>query len=120
MGFTNFPSSFFDLISLFQKASPVNVNYVTMVSSSSPSTPLWSGNHPPSTLDSDKTISLPSPLQRLLNWYIAVHHHEPPQPDLDEKFYVKFGSSAYVVSRQRLFSLQVEQAKVEFERRVNH
>jgi hypothetical protein len=41
----------------------VNVNYVTTVSLSSPSTPLLSGNHPPSTPDSEKTIPLPSPLQ---------------------------------------------------------
>jgi hypothetical protein len=91
MASTNFPLLFFVLISLFQNSSPVNVNYVTTVSSSSPSTPLWSGNHPTSTLDSDKTIPLPSPLQQLLNRYIAVHHHEPPQPDSDEKFHVEFG-----------------------------
>ncbi len=91
MASTNFPSSFFVLISLFQKDSPMNVNYVTTVSSSSPSTPLQSGNHPTSTPDSDKTIPLPSPLQRLLNWYIAGHHRESPQPDLDEKLHVKFG-----------------------------
>jgi hypothetical protein len=88
---TNFPSSFFVLISFFKKASPVNVNYITTVSSSSPSTPLWSGNHPTSNPDSDKTIPLPPPLQQLLDWYIAVHCREPPQPDLDEKFHVKFG-----------------------------
>ncbi len=75
MAFTYFPSSFF-VISLFQKASPVNVNYVTTVSSSSPSTPLWSSNHPPSTPDLDKTIPLPSPLQQSLDQYIAVHRRE--------------------------------------------
>jgi hypothetical protein len=94
MASTNFPSSFFVLISLFQKASTVNVNYVTTVSSSSPSTPLWSGNHPTSTPDLDKTIPLPSPLQQLLDRYIAVHRCEPPQPDLDENFILSLDSSA--------------------------
>ncbi len=91
MAFKNFPLSFFVLISLFQKASPVNYNYVTTVSSSSPSTPLWSGNHPTSTPDSDTTIPLPSPLQQLLDWYIEVLRREPPQPESDEAFHVKFG-----------------------------
>ncbi len=71
--------------------SPVYVNIVTTVSSSSQSTPLQSGNHPPSTPDSEKTIPLPSPLQRLLDWYIAVHRCESQQSLLDENFHVKFG-----------------------------
>jgi hypothetical protein len=91
MASTSFPSSFFVLISSFQKAGPVNANYVTTVSSSSPSTPLQSGNHPTSTPDLDKTIPLPSPLQQWLDWYIAVHRRKPPQPGLDEKFHIKFG-----------------------------
>ncbi len=70
--------------------SSVNVYYVTTVSSSSPSTTLWSGNQPPSTPDSDKTIPLPSPLQQLLDWYIAVHHRESQESLLDEIFHVNF------------------------------
>jgi hypothetical protein len=77
----------------------VNVNYVTTMSSSSPSTPLWSSNHPPYTPETDKTIPLPSPLQRLLDRYIAVHHCESQQSLSDESFHVKLDSSAYLVSR---------------------
>jgi hypothetical protein len=62
-----------------------------MVSSSSPSTPLWSGIHPPSTPDSDKTIHLPSPLQQLLDGYIAVHRREFQPSISNESFHVKFG-----------------------------
>jgi hypothetical protein len=61
------------------------------VSSSSPSTPLWSGNQPPSTPDSGKTIPLPSPLQQLLDWYIAVHHRESQESLLEEKFHANYG-----------------------------
>ena len=71
--------------------SSVNVNYLTTMSSSSPSTPLQSGNQPPSTPDSDKTIPLPSPSQRSLDWYIAVHHRESQESLSDEIFHVKFG-----------------------------
>jgi hypothetical protein len=91
MVFTYFPSSFFGLISSFQKVSPVNANYITTVSSSSPSTPCWSGNHPPFTPDSEKTIPLPSPLQRLLDWYIAVHRRKSQQSPSDENVQVMFG-----------------------------
>ncbi len=38
-----------------------------------------------------KTIPSPSPLQRLLDWYIAVHRHESQQSLLDENFHVQFG-----------------------------
>jgi hypothetical protein len=47
-----------------------------------------SGNHPPYTPDSEKTIPLPSPLQQLLDWYIAVHRHEYQQSPTDETFHV--------------------------------
>jgi hypothetical protein len=83
----------------------MNVNYVTKVSSSSPITPLWSGNHPPSTPDSDKTIQLPSPLQRLLNWYIAVHRCESQQSLSDKSFHVKFGFQR--ICRVKTLSLQI-------------
>jgi hypothetical protein len=69
--------------------SPVYVNYVTTVSSSSQCTPICSGNHPPYTPDSKKTSPLPSPLQQLLDRYIAVHHHESQQSLLDENFHVQ-------------------------------
>jgi hypothetical protein len=82
----------------------VNVNYVTTVSSLSPSAPLCSGNHPPSTPDSDKTIPLPSPLQQLLNRYIAVHCQETQQSPLDENFHVKIGFQH--IRRVKLLSLQ--------------
>jgi hypothetical protein len=62
-----------------------------MVSSSSQCTPICSGNHPPYTPDSEKTIPLPSPLQQLLNQYIAVHHHESQQYLLDENIHAQFG-----------------------------
>jgi hypothetical protein len=62
-----------------------------MVPSSSQCTPIRSGNHPPYTPDSEKTIPLPSPLQQSLDWYIAVYHHESQQSLLDENFYVQFG-----------------------------
>jgi hypothetical protein len=62
-----------------------------MVSSSRPSTPLWSGNQPPSTPDSDKTIPLPSPLQQLLDQYIALHRHQSQESLLDENFHANFG-----------------------------
>jgi hypothetical protein len=57
------PLQFFGLIPQFPKVLPIYVNYVTTVSSSSQCTPICSGNHPPYTLDSERTIPLPSPLQ---------------------------------------------------------
>jgi hypothetical protein len=71
--------------------SPVYVNYVTTVSSSSQCTPIRSGNHPPYTPDSEKTIPLPSPLQQSFDWYIAEHRHESQQSLLEENFHVQFG-----------------------------
>jgi hypothetical protein len=62
-----------------------------MVSSSSQCNPICSGNHPPYTQDSEKNIPFPSPLQQLLDWYIAVHRHESQQSFLDENFHVQFG-----------------------------
>ena len=114
------PLQFFGLISWFPKAkvSLVYVNYVTMVSSSSQCIPICSGNHPPYTPNSEKNISLPSPLQQslncsgnhppytpdsekniqlpsslqwLLDWYIAVHRHEYQQSPIHETFHVQFG-----------------------------
>jgi hypothetical protein len=61
------------------------------VSLSSQCTSICSGNHPPYTPDSEKTIPLPSPLQQSLDWYIAVHRHESQQSFLDENFHVQFG-----------------------------
>jgi hypothetical protein len=84
----------------------VNANYATTVSSSSPSTPLWYGNHPPTTPDSNKTIPLPSPssLQQLLDWYIAVHRRESKQSLSAENFHVKFGFQR--IHRVKTFPLQ--------------
>ncbi len=36
-------------------------------------------SHPPYTPDSEKTLPLPSPLQRSLDWYISVHSNESQQ-----------------------------------------
>ncbi len=71
--------------------SPVYVNYVTTVSSSSQCTPIHSGNHPPYTPDSEQTFPLPSSLQISPDRYIAVHRHESQQSLLDEIFHVQFG-----------------------------
>jgi hypothetical protein len=71
--------------------SPVYVDYATTVSSSSQCTPIRSGNYPTYTPDSEKTFPLPSPLQRSLNLYIAVHSNESQQSLLDENFHVQFG-----------------------------
>ena len=84
------PLQFFGLIPYFPKVSPVYVNYLTTVSSSSQCTPICSGNHPPYTPDSEKTIPLPSLLQRSLDRYIAVHRHESQQSLLDENFHLQF------------------------------
>jgi hypothetical protein len=46
---------------------------------------------PPTLQILKKTIPLPSPLQQLLNRFIAVHRHESQQSLLDEKFHVQFG-----------------------------
>jgi hypothetical protein len=75
-----------------------------MVSSSSQCTPICSGNHPPYTPDSEKTIPLPSPLQQLLDGYIAVHRHESQQSLSDENFHVQFGLKR--LHRVKTLSLQ--------------
>jgi hypothetical protein len=74
------------------------------VSSSSQCTLIRSGNHPPYTPDSEKNIPLPSPLQRLLNQYIAVNRHESQQSLLDENFHVQFGLKR--LHRVKTLSLQ--------------
>jgi hypothetical protein len=63
-----------------------------------------SGNHPPYTPDSEKTILLPSPLQQSLNWYIAVHLHEYQQSPIYETFHVQFGLKS--IRRVKPLSLQ--------------
>jgi hypothetical protein len=64
---------------------------MTTVSSSIQCTPIHSGKHPLYTLDSETNIPLPSPLQQLLDWNIAVHRHESQQSLLDENFHVQLG-----------------------------
>jgi hypothetical protein len=98
------PLQFFGLIPQFPKVSPVYVNYVTTASSSSQCTPIHSGNHPPYTPDSEKIIQLRSPLQRLLDRYIAAHRHESQQSLLDENFHVQFGLKR--LRRVKTLSLQ--------------
>ncbi len=120
MASTIFSLSFILLISMIQKDAPVYVNYVTTISSSSPRTPLWSSNHPTSTPDSNKTIPLPSPLQHCsigtLQCTTVILHNLIRM----KSFILSLDSSAYVVSRWRLFTLQVEEAKLEFARMGNH
>ena len=85
-----------------------------MVSSSIQCTPICSGNHPLYTLDSEKTIPLPSPLQQSLDRYIAVHCHESKQSLLDEKIHVQFGLKRLRRVKKLSHQFKVEPPKLVF------